>query len=150
MPCFMGNNLHETRLFLFVVKHDILVVVTEKRNRFGGFHMFGKRCTLCGGRVNAENICVECGLNNKKYEPKYILNRSSCDAEPLTHVHKEDDKERTMIINRYQTGFTNTRKKNVDNAKPKKFRRFLIWGIFAFILFEMLIGAFVAFVELFF
>ena len=28
--------------------------------------MFGKRCTLCGGKLDSNGICKECGLDNKK------------------------------------------------------------------------------------
>ena len=47
--------------------------------------MFGKKCSLCGGKV-VHGICTECGLNNKKQE-QYRPNQSSCDDMPLTHSH---------------------------------------------------------------
>ncbi len=52
--------------------------------------MFGKRCTLCGSKLDRNKICTECGLDNTKNDENYILNRSSCDEEPLTHVHEEE------------------------------------------------------------
>lgn len=55
--------------------------------------MLGKRCTLCGGKLDSRMICTECGLNNSKSEKYYKVNRSSCDRQPLTHVH-EDIQER--------------------------------------------------------
>lgn len=51
--------------------------------------MFGKRCTLCGGKLNNNGICTECGLDNTKSDKNYKLNQSECDHEPLTHVHHE-------------------------------------------------------------
>ena len=49
--------------------------------------MFGKRCSLCGGKLNSNGICTECGLDNNKSDKKYRINQSECDHEPLTHVH---------------------------------------------------------------
>lgn len=51
--------------------------------------MLGKRCSLCGGKLNHENVCIECGLDNGKSDKNYKVNQSSCDKKPLTHVHEE-------------------------------------------------------------
>lgn len=51
--------------------------------------MLGKKCTLCGGKLNHENVCIECGLDNGKSDKNYKVNQSSCDRKPLTHVHEE-------------------------------------------------------------
>lgn len=48
---------------------------------------FEERCTLCGGKLDKKGICTECGLDNKKSERHYKVNQSSCDGQPLTHVH---------------------------------------------------------------
>ena len=56
--------------------------------------MFGKRCSLCGGKVNSSGICTECGLDNSKSDKNYRINRSDCDGMPLTHVHEEKEKYR--------------------------------------------------------
>lgn len=56
--------------------------------------MFGKRCTLCGGKLNSNGICTECGLDNNKSDKNYRVNQSECDHEPLTHVH--DDKNQSQ------------------------------------------------------
>ena len=50
--------------------------------------MFGRRCTLCGGKLNGQGICTECGLDNNKSDKNYRLNQSDCDHKPLTHVHE--------------------------------------------------------------
>ena len=55
--------------------------------------MFGRRCTLCGGKLDSHNICTECGLDNNKSEKNYRINQSSCDDLPLTHVHTETYQE---------------------------------------------------------
>lgn len=65
--------------------------------------MFGKRCTLCGGRLDGRLICTECGLNNSKSEKYYKVNKSSCDGQPLTHVHED----------------TGKRDKSTDKRKPE-------------------------------
>lgn len=56
--------------------------------------MFGKRCSLCGGKLNSREICTECGLDNSKSDKNYRINRSDCDGMPLTHVHEEKEKHR--------------------------------------------------------
>ena len=56
--------------------------------------MFGKRCSLCGGKLNSSGICTECGLDNSKADQNYRINRSDCDGMPLTHVHEEKEKHR--------------------------------------------------------
>ena len=56
--------------------------------------MFGKRCSLCGGKLNSSGICTECGLDNRKSDKNYRINRSDCDGMPLTHVHEEKEKHR--------------------------------------------------------
>lgn len=52
--------------------------------------MFGRKCTLCGGKLDGRGRCEECGLDSSKSEKRYKINQSSCDGEPLTHVHRED------------------------------------------------------------
>ena len=56
--------------------------------------MFGKRCSLCGEKLNSSGICTECGLDNSKSDKNYRINRSDCDGMPLTHVHEEKEKHR--------------------------------------------------------
>ena len=56
--------------------------------------MCGKRCSLCGGKLNSRGICTECGLDNSKSDKNYRINRSDCDGMPLTHVHEEKEKHR--------------------------------------------------------
>lgn len=56
--------------------------------------MFGKRGSLCGGKLNSRGICTECGLDNSKSDKNYRINRSDCDGMPLTHVHEEKEKHR--------------------------------------------------------
>lgn len=50
--------------------------------------MFRKDCSLCGGKLDSNNICKECGLDNRKSDANYVLNQSECDDRPLTHVHE--------------------------------------------------------------
>lgn len=56
--------------------------------------MFGRKCSLCGGRLDSRKVCQECGLDNSKSEKYYQVNRSSCDHKPLTHVHEDDGRVR--------------------------------------------------------
>lgn len=56
--------------------------------------LFGEKCTLCGGKIDKNGICTECGLDNNKSERHYKVNQSSCDGQPMTHIHSEStDKE---------------------------------------------------------
>ncbi len=52
---------------------------------------FGERCSLCGGKLDSNHICSECGLDNNKSERHYHVNQSSCDGQPLTHVHSKSE-----------------------------------------------------------
>ena len=56
--------------------------------------MFRKRCRLCGGKL-VDQKCTLCGLDNSKSDAGYKVNVSHCDDKPLTHVHVEEEKERT-------------------------------------------------------
>ena len=49
--------------------------------------MFGKRCSLCGGKLNSYNICTECGLDNSKSDKNYNLSKKTSDIGELTHEH---------------------------------------------------------------
>lgn len=66
--------------------------------------MFGRDCSLCGGKLDSRNICKECGLDNNKSEKNYKINVNTCDDQPMTHVHEED-------WGRYRTEGTKPRKK---------------------------------------
>lgn len=97
--------------------------------------MFGKRCSLCGGKLNSNGICTECGLDNNKSDKNYRINQSECDHETLTHVHygKNEKPEKqpkpntprqswqgsttTYSGNTGSTGSTG-RKKSGKNKKP--------------------------------
>ncbi len=39
--------------------------------------MSGKKCSLCGGNLDKNYICTECGLDNRKSDKSYKINRSS-------------------------------------------------------------------------
>lgn len=97
--------------------------------------MFGKRCSLCGGKLNSNGICTECGLDNNKSDKNYRINQSECDHEPLTHVHhgKNEKPEKQLKPNTPRqswqgstttysgnTGSTGStgRKKSGKNKKP--------------------------------
>ena len=85
--------------------------------------MFGKRCSLCGGKLNSSGICTECGLDNSKSDKNYRINRSDCDGMPLTHVHEEKEKHRPdrkadyREINHKETNHKETNPKKRDYGK---------------------------------
>ena len=37
--------------------------------------MLGKRCSLCGGKLDHESICIECGLDNSKSDAEQMYNQ---------------------------------------------------------------------------
>lgn len=94
--------------------------------------MFGKRCSLCGGKLNSNGICTECGLDNNKSDKNYRINQSECDHEPLTHVHhgkneKPEKQPKSNTQRQSWQGSTTTysgntgstvRKKSGKNKKP--------------------------------
>ena len=85
--------------------------------------MFGKRCSLCGGKLNSSGICTECGLDNSKSDKNYRINQSACDGMPLTHVHEEKEKHRPdrkadhREINHKETNHKETNPKKRDYGK---------------------------------
>lgn len=71
--------------------------------------MFGERCSLCGGKLDRDRVCTECGLDNRKSDKQYKINQSRCDNEPMTHVHtdkneKEKPKREKTPKENYQQG----------------------------------------------
>ena len=80
--------------------------------------MFGRRCTLCGGKLNSHGVCKECGLDNNKNDRNYRVNKSDCDHQPLTHVH--EDKYRTEPVR--QTRPMQPRNP-VQNPEPRRGKR---------------------------
>ena len=81
--------------------------------------MFGKRCSLCGGKLNSRGICTECGLDNSKSDKNYRINRSDCDGMPLTHVHEEKEKYRPdRKADHREINHKETNHKKRDYGKP--------------------------------
>lgn len=79
--------------------------------------MFGKRCTLCGGKLDRRMICTECGLNNSKSEKYYKVNKSACDGQPLTHVHEDTPKRDKSVAKR----MSESRQRNQQKKKPEQY-----------------------------
>ena len=52
-------------------------------------------CSLCGGKLDRNNRCTLCGLDNTKNDDmyKHLINRNDCENAPLTHVHEESKKK---------------------------------------------------------
>ena len=55
--------------------------------------MFGRKCSLCGGKLDGQGICTECGLDNTKNDRAYHSGQRGCDDQMLTHVHTENTME---------------------------------------------------------
>lgn len=49
-----------------------------------------KTCSLCGGKLDRNHRCLECGLDNTKNDNRYEgrLNKNVCDSLPMTHIHE--------------------------------------------------------------
>ena len=98
--------------------------------------MFGKRCSLCGGKLNSSGICTECGLDNSKSDKNYRINRSDCDRMPLTHVHEEKEKQGYRMNEPDMTG--KKRRKHVQTPDITNRRRPLKIVILAIIVIAVL------------
>lgn len=71
--------------------------------------MFGKKCSLCGGKLDGNGICTECGLDNTKDDSAYRTGRNDCENQPLTHVHtertmEEGDRKRKTVRKKAEKG----------------------------------------------
>lgn len=80
--------------------------------------LFGKTCSLCGGRLDEKNICTECGLDNSKNDKNYVSTgtvHQSQKAQP--HVHT---KYRSMngkaTPNTYKTNFSSMKGKTYKKS----------------------------------
>lgn len=82
--------------------------------------MFGKKCVLCGGKLDRNHKCVECGFDNSKSEKNYRLNQSSCDGMPLTHVHAEQrkDGQRTAEDHTARERKTPDKRRKTETVRP--------------------------------
>lgn len=51
----------------------------------------GRRCSLCGEKLDRSLRCTACGLDNTKNDDmyKHLINQNDCEDQPLTHVHEE-------------------------------------------------------------
>lgn len=99
--------------------------------------IFGKRCSLCGGKLNG-SICKECGLDNSKNDEKYVLTGSSHERNTkLTHTHTEteDPFAGKMVTKDWVKKAKETKKKKENSyqsnsfhkEKPEKKKRILLW-----------------------
>lgn len=79
----------------------------------------GRRCSLCGERLDSSLRCTACGLDNTKNDDmyKHLINRNDCEDMPLTHVHEEPKKHtysrNTSYSNKKSTA-SPTRKKKTN------------------------------------
>ena len=87
-----------------------------------------KDCSLCGGKLDRNNRCTLCGLDNTKNDSmyKHMINRNECANEPLTHVHEEPQKPKVTYTYR-NTPPTNQNSKQ-KQKKPKGCAAFI--GVF--------------------
>ncbi|MDD3401964.1 MAG: hypothetical protein PHQ72_01220 [Hespellia sp.] len=109
--------------------------------------MFEKKCSLCGGKI-VHGRCVDCGLDATKNDKNYRINQSSCEHEPLTHVHTSGQettyKPETYKPEAYQS--TPQRKIPTKKASQTQGKRKVQW--FAVIaLIVSLLGAFAGNIE---
>ena len=92
--------------------------------------LFGNKCSLCGGRLDSNKRCIECGLDNTKNDDRYkgMMNRNVCDGEPLTHVHEEpiQRKSKYKSINKQYKKPVYTQSRNQKKTKkPLEFGKII-------------------------
>ena len=79
--------------------------------------LFEKRCSLCGGKIDSNKICVECGLDNSKSDASYIsTGKVHQDSDKLTHVHKEYDPMAGKTITKDSLKKNSTKKKKAAQS----------------------------------
>ena len=87
--------------------------------------MFGRRCSLCNGKLDSKKVCKECGLDNSKSEKYYRINQSNCDDLPLTHVHEDtwDENSEKKIYKKAEKpkGFDKTARKSTNAKSQNKY-----------------------------
>lgn len=77
------------------------------------------RCSLCGGKLR-NNICTECGLDNTKNDSNYKLNVSSCDGEPMTHVHTQiETRKAHQTVQQHKTWSSSRGVPRVGTMNPR-------------------------------
>ena len=82
-----------------------------------------KRCSLCGGRLDGNQRCILCGLDNTKSDEQYkhLVNRNDCEGEALTHVHEEvqerPSQKQTYSLPKYTGRQTAQRQKQASSPK---------------------------------
>lgn len=79
-------------------------------------------CQLCGGKLR-NGKCELCGWVNQS-DSDYLLNKSSCDAKPLTHVHKENvfDSHKTSTVSKTGTGSGNRSRQGAQAQPTRQYR----------------------------
>lgn len=82
-----------------------------------------KTCTLCGGKLDRNNRCTFCGLDNSKNDDmyKHLANQNDCADEPLTHVHKEHTYSKPTYARPTYTARNVAKKKNKSEKKISKY-----------------------------
>lgn len=90
-------------------------------------------CILCGGKLR-DGICTECGMDNRKSDDRYkeVLNQSSCDKVPMTHVHTREEGTKNK-------GKTAVKQKSYSHngTNPKNFLGVIIAGAIILVLVVM-------------
>lgn len=88
--------------------------------------MLGRKCSLCGGDLDRNNICTECGLDNSKSDRNYKINQSSCDGQPLTHVHDKPESYARPVRNETQKKYRQPRNSWEDTSGRHRVKRMVI------------------------
>lgn len=79
-------------------------------------------CQLCGGKLR-NGKCELCGWVNQS-ESDYLLNKSSCDTKPLTHVHKETvfDSHKTSTVSKAGTSSGNKSRQGAQTHPTRQYQ----------------------------
>lgn len=104
--------------------------------------MFGKKCALCGSKLDGRGICTECGLDNNKSEKNYRINQSAVRQSALagksgTAKRSDMEKQVTAQSKKYTQPKTTYYKANQQKKEKNGAAK---WVIITVVIVMVLIG----------
>ena len=79
--------------------------------------MFGKKCSLCGGRLDERGICTDCGLDNGRQNKRYRLNGVDHNHVPIQDAKNWQEQVRKQTTEKENKLFS---KESIQTYTPVK------------------------------